>query len=320
MSQSDANLETSAQPNQSTNSSVGENRNVRGPRNSRHVDAAASARGDDGAPAIPPRKVEKNDGLPRPRMTLRELFRVKEGEDGSEDGEPVLDLEEPDDPSKPVNSIDGLAKRLKVKPEDVYKIQVPMANGEKPVTIGELKDRVGEVVDLDARELEFDTRRIRSEGELLRAQGEIRELMALIPRDKLSPELIKKVRAKHEATLTRERQLTLEHIPAWENDDTRTTEISGIMDMLADYGFDENFITTVQDHRAMKFLRDSFLIRRRIAKAMKDVKVPPRKGAVPPSRRKGAPVAPSSKDPSQRTRGRGTPTERDKVMALFNPS
>jgi hypothetical protein len=255
-----------------------------------------------------------NDGeQQRPPFNLRELFSREENQ--SDDESTSLDLEEPDDPTKPVESIDGLVKRLKAKPEEVYAIKVPMANGAEPMTIGELKDRIGELVDLDARELEFETRRVRVEGETLRAQKELRDLMAMIPRDKLSPELVNKVRQSHEATQTRERQLTLEHIPAWSDENRRLADLQGMSDMMKDYGFDETFLSAVVDHRAMKFIRDTFLIRQRITKALKDVKIPARKPGKQPSIRKGTPSKPTQ---NAGTRRQTIPTERTKIMELLN--
>jgi len=159
------------------------------------------------------------------RLSLAELFADDNSDgdnSGSESGTGV-----DDDPSKPVDSIDGLVKRLKMTPEQAYAIKVAMPNGAEPLTVGQLKDRVGELVDLETREAQFDTRRIKSEGELLRAQAEIRELMALMPKESVNPEAVNKVRQRHEATMKRERAMTLEHIPQWQDEKTRTEDLQG---------------------------------------------------------------------------------------------
>jgi hypothetical protein len=250
-----------------------------------------------------------DDGERKP-LNLRDLFAAKDGDEGDS---PALDLDEPDDPNKPVTNLDQLAKRLGAKPEDVYKILVPMKDGAPPIALGELKDRVGELVDLDARELEFETRRVRNEGETLRSQQELRDLMALIPRDKITPELLARVRSSHEATRSREAALTLEHIPSWNDERARTAELTKMVKMLSEYALPESFITTVVDHRAMKFIRDSMIIRERIMKALKDVKIPPRKGATPPSGKRSAP----SKAPTQSRRVPDN-TERGRIMSFLD--
>src|SRR6185369_8652153 len=64
------------------------------------------------------------------RLSLAELFADDvDGEGhGSEGGSGD------DDPSKPVDSIDGLTKRHKMTAEQVYAIKVPMPNGAEPLT------------------------------------------------------------------------------------------------------------------------------------------------------------------------------------------
>lgn len=246
----------------------------------------------------------------REPLSLAELFRSENPDDPEDDS---FSVEDEEDLTKPADSIDGVAKRLKMKVEDVYKIKVPMPSGAEPMTLGDLKDRVGELVDLDLREMEFNTRRIRGEGELLRSQQELRSLMALIPKDKLTPELINKVRKTHEATQARERQLTIEHIPSWMDDKARTADIKGMIEMLGDYGFDESFIETIVDHRALKFVRDMYLMRRRIQSALKNVKIPVRKGNKAPSHKPNKAAAKPADDRTSRPARNG----REKLAELF---
>jgi hypothetical protein len=241
------------------------------------------------------------------RLSLAELFA-----DDVEGGEE----ETPDDPSKPVESLDGLIKRLKITPEQAYAIKVPLANGAEPLTLGELKDRVGEVVDLEVRELQFDQRRVKSEGELLRAQTEIRELMALIPRDQLSPAAIEKVRAKHEATMARERQATLEHIPDWHDATRRNADITGMIELLSNYGFDATFLATVTDHRALKFIRDSYLREKRISAALAKIKDLPKK----PGQRPSGKSAKGAAKPGAGPRRTVVPDQSSKLRELFSTS
>lgn len=200
------------------------------------------------------------------RLTLAELFT----EDG--DGN-VREIDNSDDdPSKPVDTIDGLIKRHKLTAEQVYAIKVPMAQGAEPLTLGEMKDRVGELVDFETREMQFDERRVKAEGELLRAQTEMRELMSLIPRDQLKPEMVEKIRRRHEATQAAERRATLEHIPEWHDEARRSKDLEGMVELVGDYGFGGEFLATVVDHRAMKMIRDYMLMRTRIRKALSNVK------------------------------------------------
>jgi hypothetical protein len=196
------------------------------------------------------------------RLSLAELF----AEDG--DGNVRESDDTDDDPSKPVDSIDRLMKRHKLTPEQVYAIKVPMAQGAEPLTLGQLKDRVGELVDLETRELQFDERRVKAEGDLLRAQTEMRELLALVPKDQIKPEMVEKIRKRHEATQAAERRATLEHIPEWQDEKRRTEDLQSMVELVEDYGFGPEFLSTVVDHRAMKMMRDYMMMRTRIRKAL----------------------------------------------------
>lgn len=305
MQQSNGNLETST-PNQP-------------PRDSKRSEAASTSKqemkqNDQQQQKAPKGSSESDTGDDHKPLSLAEMFS-KENPDDPEDHR--FSVEEPDDPSKPADSLDKVAKRLKMKPEDIYAIKIPMPNGAESMTLGDLKDRVGELVDLDTRELEFNQRRVKSEGEVLRAQQELRGLMALIPKQHLSQELVDKVRKNHLATQARERELTLEHIPAWQNEETRSREIQDIVEMFSDYGFDEGFITTIVDHRAMKFARDTMLMRKRIAKALSEVKIPPRKGKTPSGKAAKPAVRPSESSTERSSRQQGANAS---LRAMFTTS
>jgi hypothetical protein len=246
------------------------------------------------------------------RLSLAELFADDvDGEGhGSEGGSGD------DDPSKPVDSIDGLTKRHKMTAEQVYAIKVPMPNGAEPLTIGQMKDRVGELVELETREAQFDQRRIKSEGELLRAQAEMRDLMALIPREQLSPAAVEKVRKSHEATMKRERAATLDIIPEWQDEKRRTEDLQGMVELLGDYGFDEAFITTVVDHRAMKMIRDFWRQNTRIKAALAKVTTPVGKGKRPSGKAGKGPAKPNNQ--SHQRAAKGSADQRTRIMNLLD--
>jgi len=246
------------------------------------------------------------------RLSLAELF----ADDGDGEGQGSESGTGDDDPSKPVDSIDGLSKRHKMTPEQVYNIKVPMPNGAEPLTIGTLKDRVGELVDLETREAQFDQRRIKSEGELLRAQAEVRELMALIPKEQLTPASVEKVRRTHENTMKRERAATLEIIPEWQDEKRRTEDIQGMVELLGDYGFDEAFITTVVDHRAMKMIRDFYRQNTRIKAALAKVTTPLKKGQRPSGKAAKGAAKPNSQVHQRQSKGQQD--QRSRIMNLLD--
>ena len=146
-----------------------------------------------------------------------------------------------------------------------------MADGESR-TIGELKDLVGKQDTFTVRELELEEEYSKRDQELLRAQNELRELIAALPRNAIKPEALQKAAQRHEATVQRERQATLEVIPEWKDESRRTEELTSLVDHLEGYGFPKAFITQVHDHRLLKYFRDSWQRQVRIDKALAQVK------------------------------------------------
>lgn len=249
------------------------------------------------------------------RMSLADLFKEPdEGESYDDDGNIVTD-----DPSKPPDSLEALSKRLGLKPEQVYNVKIPLADGAEPLTIGQLKDRVAEVVDLEMRETQFEQRRIASEGELLRSQTEIREILAMIPREHINPAIVDKIRKRHDANMVRERQMTLEHIPEWRDERRAAEDLQGMIDFLGEYGFDEGFMGSVHDHRAVKFIRDMYLRDKRIKRALSQVTTPETKGMRGSGKTKKPAAKPSMQQQSNRRTG-AVPDQRARLTALFQKS
>lgn len=245
----------------------------------------------------------------RPK-SLADIFKDTSDESSTEI---ALDDDESDDPSKPIDSIDKLIKRHKLTPEQAYSIKVPMANGGEPLTIGALKDRIGELQEFELRETAFDERRISQEGELLRAQQELHEMLGMLPKESIKPEVWESLRKRQNAVSKREVQLTMQHIPEWSDESRRTTDINGMIDMLSDYGFPPSFINSLQDHRALKFVRDTFIMRSRIKKSLESVRDPAKKAGTRPSGKTKAAMKPFSAN----TKAPKFPTQADKIAQFF---
>jgi len=238
------------------------------------------------------------------RVDLAALFK----DDGSENSEGNVS------DSKPVEDINHVGKRLGLTAEQVYSLKVPMPDGAEPLTIGALKDKVKELVNLETRETQFEARRIKSEGDLIKSQNEVRDLLAMLPKEQITEAMVEKVRKRQDAVLTRERRLTLEHIPEWEDDETRATEVKAISDFMQEYGFDETFITTVQDHRALRFLRIMWQRDQRIKKALANVKTPERRDQRPSGKASKPAVKPSDHVSRRRPL---VPDNRTRIMSVF---
>jgi hypothetical protein len=244
------------------------------------------------------------------RLSLAELF----AEDGDNaDSDSGVD----DDPSTPPDSMEGLSKRLGFKPEQIYNVKIPLADGAEPMTIGQLKDRVGELVDLETRETRFEQRRLSAEGDLLRSQAEIRELLSMVPKEHIKPEVVAKIRQRHDANMQRERVATLEHIPEWRDEKRRTEDLQGMIEFTGKWGFDSGFLATVSDHRAVKFIRDMYMRDKRITAALAKVTTPDSKGLRSSGKTKKPAMRPNTQ---QSQRKNVVPDQRSRVAELFNQS
>lgn len=257
--------------------------------------------------------------VPSEKRTLAEIF----ADDGSEGESPPNGEQPDDDPTALPDSLDAVAKRLKLTPEQLFAIKVAMPSGAEPLTLGEIKDRAARVAEVEQRELQFDQRRVKAEGDLLRGQAELRELVSMLPKGSISPEIVNKLRERHNATMTRERELTLEHIQDWQDEKRMAQEVDGIAKWLhEEYGFDPSFVTTIVDHRALKFVRDMFLRDKKIKAALAGVRNDPPRARAPSSRQQ--PVnGRGSSNPARpgavaSNRPPTTPTERDRLSTVLN--
>ncbi len=165
-----------------------------------------------------------------------------------------------------------LAGTLGLELDDLYKLEISQAEDGSPVTVENLKDHYAKQADVSMRELEFEERRTQQESDLMQAQEELRELMAALPEKAIKPEVLQKVRDKHEAQMHLERKRTLEVIPEWQDQETRTADMEGMADHLKQYGYPVNHLERVADHRQIKYIRDNWQREQRIRKALAAVK------------------------------------------------
>jgi len=246
---------------------------------------------------------------PKKVESLADLFADKSDESSLE-----ISLEDntPDDPNAPLDSIDRLKKRNKLTDEQVYGIKVPMPDGMEALTIGQLKDKIKDLHGFDLKQAEFDERRIKQEGELLKSQSELKSLLAVLPKEALKPEVLEKIREQQDVTTRREKQLTVQYIPSWKDEKARNADLDLMQDTLSDYGFDQGFLHSVVDHRAMKFIRDMCLMRDRIRKSIAQARDPNKINGRPSGKGGKGPVKPTNDAPNRRM-----PTQDDKLAKLF---
>lgn len=310
MVQSSANLEASSQTPTVQDSSPVYNPNPLSRDARRAAREAARSEGVK-ADTKASRAPDSREGNSKP-SDVEEPRRVDLGELFKDDTDGLDDID------GPIDSVDRASKRLGIKPDEFYNIKIQMKDGAEALTVGELKDRVGELVEFETRETQFNQRRIAAEGRILNDQREVREILAMLPADVVQklPQLVERVRKKHEATLSREQQLTIEHIPEWTDETVAAKEKAEMTAFLGNWGFDDSFLNTIVDHRAMKFVRDVMMVDKKIKAALAKVTTPDKKGQRP-SARTGKPAQKPARD-KVGSRQPAPLDQQSRIMAFLN--
>ena len=194
---------------------------------------------------------------------------------------------------------------------DLYKLEIAQAADGSPITIENLKDNHSKQADYSMREIEFEERRTKQENDIMQAQEELRELMAALPEKAIKPEVLQKVREKHDAQMQMERARTMEVIPEWQDEKTRTGDLAGMSEHLKQYGYPINHLERVADHRQIKYIRDNWRREQRIRKALDAVRAGKPN---PTTRQKPGNKAPSKNPLAGVKRG----NTRNKLEAVFS--
>lgn len=198
-----------------------------------------------------------------------------------------------------------LAERIGVELSELYALEIaePGKDG-KPVTVETLKDHYAKRAEFSVREIEWEEERSRQQAELVRNNAELRELISALPRDAIKPEVLQKVKAKHDAVIKRERQDLLRVVPEWKDENTETKERGEMAEWLKDFGFPSSYLETVIDHRALHFIRENWRRYVRLTKALEELEEKP--DTMQPGKHKGG-------KPPRKPDGRDKPNARGRA-------
>lgn len=237
-----------------------------------------------------------------------DLDEMPEGEERAEDGKP----KDKGQKAKP-KTIAEAAERLGLKLEELYGLEVAIADGTdaEKFTVGALKDAMKERTDHKLEQIRWGEERAQQEGELLRSRNELTELMALLPANALKPEVIAKVREKHDATLKLERERIFQVIPEWKDEAKRNIDLDAMREHLERSGFPKGYLNNVSDHKTFRYIRENMLREQRITQALSLVKPKPKTKQAPST------SGSTTKGPKQPTSmQRGNSAEGHKIGAI----
>lgn len=173
-------------------------------------------------------------------------------------------------------TVNDLAERLGVTVKDLYDVKFNLGNqaggdGESR-TLGELKDLASEYGQFEVDRMQFEESKTKRENEFIKAQSEMSELLSMLPKNAIKPELLQAVADKRAAILSREKGLTLKAIPEWSDEDTETADRTAMQQHLSDYGYSKSYLDSVTDHKTLKYIRDNMQRQKRIERALAQVK------------------------------------------------
>lgn len=221
--------------------------------------------------------------------------------------------------SKP-ETLDAVAEALGIEVSDLYKIAIKQpGDGEDRVTIGELADFAKDRGQFEIDRLTFEDKRQKGEADLMRGAQQLQELVALIPKNQLKPELFQRLKERIDERATQERGLTLNVIPDWKDETVEETERAAMTEHLSAYGFTSNYLDTVQDHRTLKFIRDSWKRQQAMERAISMMEKKKRDGQKPGGGTGKAPVKPAEQSNTRRQGHRSSVADKtSRVAALLN--
>ncbi len=201
--------------------------------------------------------------------TLGELLAQDDSALSSGDDDEGKAVGDDNENAKPVKFND-LAGANDLELDDLYKLTVTLDDG-KEMSIEALKDLGHTQDELALREVEWAEKKAEQEQKLTRAQNELAELAQALPEGSINPDVLAKIRGRNEERVVQERQRTLEAIPEWADEQTRTKDLVGMVDYLEGFGFPKDHLANVVDHRMFKLIRDGYQREQRIKAALAKV-------------------------------------------------
>lgn len=169
-------------------------------------------------------------------------------------------------------SLDELAKSVGVDVADLYELEIPLGGDQEPLTLGALKDlgKAGSQINLDR--IEFEETKTQFESQQRKAAQDFADLVASLPQNAVTPDLVDKIHAQRAAIQEREERLIKQAIQTWSDPVVEKRDRSTMSEYLDEFGFPADFLDNVIDHKTVALIRDAALRKQRLANALDQVK------------------------------------------------
>lgn len=240
-----------------------------------------------------------------------ELEQLDEQEEEHEEPDP-----ETDERGAPTSLAD-LAERLGIEVEDLYAIEIPFGDNAEPKKLGELKDGFAAVESLSADRLQWEETKAQQEREIRKHQQDIADIVSILPKAALTPEVLGKITRHRDEVAQREERLTKAIIPDWKNPEREKADRQLMSGFLSEFGFPENYLDALVDSKTLAMIRDSALRKKRVDDALAQVRQVKETG----HRRSTKPGKPNPAAPGKgrrAERSRSVKTETQAVVDLLS--
>lgn len=259
-----------------------------------------------------------------PTDALDELDRVLAGDELEDDGDDNRQGGREDDEDEGSEkgkqprpeTLEAVAERLGLEVSELFQLKLNITDGDKPreVTLGELKDASAKVVNFESAKLAWEEERTEQQHELVRTQQTITDLVAMLPKSAITPQLKEALVRRRADVVARETELTKSVIREWRDPEVEARDKAAMNKHLETWGFGPNYLDTVIDHKTLRYIRESMRREQRILEAVEKVRTARKPGHKPSGR-----PSPGSQQSNRRS---GVPRARtsqvDKVVELLD--
>jgi hypothetical protein len=271
---------------------------------------------------VPPTTPDEDSGDKSRQDKIDEVAALLAGDDEKPDGDkpdgdksPAQD-EDSQKAGKQYETLDAVAEALDVDVSALYDIAIKQAPGpdgeDRTVKLGELADLAKDKGQFELDRIELAETKRKQEAKFMRAQQQINELVSMLPKSAISKDLVEAVANRMAETQERERGLTLDVIPEWQDEQVEKTERQAIQKSLSEYGFSDGYLDTVHDHRTLKYIRDNWQRQQRMERALAAMRK-----KTPSSQRPSKPAGPHKGADTKPARpGKGPKGQAQKVAAV----
>ena len=166
----------------------------------------------------------------------------------------------------------GIAERLGISMEDVYKLEVGMPDDGSTLTLTELKDLATERKRDVAERLEWETTQSSQRNQIAAATAELQTLLGMLPAEMRTPDMIRQAQAKLDYTRGLEQQKLLQRVPEWRDPAQFEADFEAIRPHVAEWGFSDADLAGVYDSRLLAYIRHNALREKRLGELLEQTR------------------------------------------------